>query len=127
MVMMNGVALCAHRIAWVMLGLDLPNGYHIDHINGDPWDNRAVNLRLASNEENSRNRRKASRSHRSISGVSWVSRDSVWAACIRYNYKTIHLGSYRSKALAASAAAKGSLRYFGKFSPYYQKAASGLM
>lgn len=49
----NGVTYFAHRIIWKMLHGDDPEV--IDHINGDPSDNRASNLRSGSQSENCRN------------------------------------------------------------------------
>lgn len=59
-----------HRIIWEMHFGDIPDGAFIDHINGNPGDNRIQNLRLASSMENSWN----SKVHKdSISGVKGVS------------------------------------------------------
>ena len=54
--------LGVHRVIWEMLNGPIPSGYVIDHINGDPADNRVENLRLASPSQNARN--SASRAER---------------------------------------------------------------
>lgn len=37
----------AHRIAWTKIHGAIPSGMEIDHKNGDRYDNRIANLRLA--------------------------------------------------------------------------------
>lgn len=46
----------AHRIIYQMMGVEVPDGMVIDHINNDPWDNRWDNFRLITQRENCRNR-----------------------------------------------------------------------
>lgn len=55
----NGVKkyLSAHRLAWVLMCGQIPSGKIIDHVNGDPTDNRIENLRLATYQQNAHNRR----------------------------------------------------------------------
>lgn len=38
------------------MGLCVPHGMEIDHINRIPWDNRRENLRIVTHEENQANR-----------------------------------------------------------------------
>lgn len=46
-----------HRVIWVMHFGAIPDGLFIDHINGDPYDNRLENLRLVTNRLNMMNRK----------------------------------------------------------------------
>lgn len=47
----------AHRIIWELHYGKIPDGYCIDHINGDGLDNRIENLRLATKSQNGQNRK----------------------------------------------------------------------
>jgi len=50
-----------HRIIWIMINGEIPESLQIDHINQDPTDNRIENLRVVTNQENSKNRSKDKR------------------------------------------------------------------
>lgn len=106
----------AHTIIWEMLYTAVPKGMIIDHIDGNPWNNRLINLRPASFIQNGSNRKISKNNTSGIKGVYRVRGSKTWGACIRVNGKPIPLGHYQTKGLAAVARAKGELRYFGKFS-----------
>jgi len=54
--------LLAHRVVWFMhYGEPAPQDMQIDHINGDPSDNRISNLRVVTHRENQLNRKKRKR------------------------------------------------------------------
>lgn len=57
-VRIGGRSYKAHRVAWLMEKGQWPIG-DIDHINGDPADNRIANLRDVSSSVNKQNMRKA--------------------------------------------------------------------
>lgn len=116
--------LLGHRIAMIMSGVD-PSGFQVDHINGNAWDNKRSNLRLASNAENARNSRlsRTGRKHGVPNVYQDKRRSGAWGARIMVNYRPIHLGTHITKGLAAVAYAKASLRHHGTFSPFYRKAA----
>lgn len=112
----NGVykRIRAHRIIWEMCHGPIPEGLHIDHINGVKLDNRLNNLRLATHAENNRNYKPGS--CLGASGIRGVRRlGEKWIAWITVNCKHIHLGTFPTKGLAAVARAKASIRYHGKF------------
>lgn len=46
----------AHRLAFVMMDVTIPDGMEIDHKNRNPWDNRWENLRLATSMQNGGNK-----------------------------------------------------------------------
>ena len=91
-------------------------GQIVDHINGDPSDNRRCNLRICTPRENSRNSRAAWNNKTGIVGVRIVN-GTRYVAQITVNRKTITLGSFPTLELAAAARAEAEKRYFGEFAP----------
>ena len=93
----------------------------VDHINGDPLDNRKSNLRLCSNAENLRNRGKTIQNQSGYKGVSlyrvkkYKQKEPVYMARIQYNSKQYFLGYYKSAEEAAIAYNKKALEFFGEF------------
>jgi len=103
----------AHRVIWKMMhGVD---PICIDHINGDPSDNRLVNLRSCTNAENSRNYRKPTGSSQ-YRGVCWVKRDKAWAASISNgNGSKRSLGYHKEEIAAAKAYDRAAREMHGEF------------
>ena len=83
----------AHRIAWALYYGEMPTG-SIDHINGDPGDNRIANLRDVSHAENMRNQRRQLRSASGVTGVHWSKASSKWSAEIVCNGEKQYLGLF---------------------------------
>lgn len=75
----------------------------IDHINGNPLDNRKENLRICQQQQNMYNRRKNSNNTSGIKGVSWSNIAKKWKAQIRINKKAKHLGYFDNIEDAAKA------------------------
>ncbi len=82
--------------------INAPAGLQVDHVNGETLDNRSVNLRLCTNQQNSRNRHVV-RGVSKFKGVSWDARRGKWMATIKLNKKAIYLGLFVNECLAASS------------------------
>src|SRR4030095_14079696 len=54
-----------------LLGLEPGDGLQCDHCNGDGLDNRRANVRIATQAENNRNRRRFKTNKSGCTGVSW--------------------------------------------------------
>ena len=95
-----------HRLAWLLFYGRWPNG-HIDHINGDPSDNRISNLREASHAVNMQNQRRPHKNSRSqLLGASLDTsrtRPNPWRAQITVNGKTKRIGWFKTAEEAHAA------------------------
>lgn len=90
-----------HRLAWLFYYNEYPM-LSIDHIDGDPSNNKINNLRTASHKQNMQNRTKASISSKTgFLGV--VPKGSKFIAQISNNYKVIKIGIFESPELAHTA------------------------
>lgn len=89
-------------------------GYTADHINGDGLDNRRCNLRLATPQENARNKRKIKQKTSKYKGVH-KRENGKWRAAIRVNYKLINLGTFINEIDAAKTYNENALKFFGEY------------
>jgi hypothetical protein len=97
----DGKMYKAHRIAWAFVYGEWPE-LHIDHINGDPSDNRICNLREVDRHANMQNERKARLNNKSgYLGV--CPNGGNWRAEIRVDGKKINLGTYKTPVEAHEA------------------------
>lgn len=114
----HGTVYLAHRIAWLLASGEWPEV--IDHINGDPADNRLVNLRNVTQSENAKNAARRSDNTSGVAGVSWSIRDKKWTARVVDGGRPISLGSFSTKEEAISARLDAQEK-FG-FSPRHGRA-----
>lgn len=105
---MFSLTYAAGRVAWCLHYGRWPDNF-IDHINGDPTDNRIENLRDVEASENARNCAMPVNNTSGIVGVSRA-RSGKWIARILYNGRYHHLGTFASKEDAASARASAERR-----------------
>jgi len=100
----------AHRVIWAIVYGVWPSE-QIDHINGNPSDNRLVNLRQASNTQNGRNQKKRITNISGMMCVSFDLRKRRWRAFIRVDGRQIHLGNFAGFEDAAKARLRAELDY----------------
>lgn len=105
----------AHTVAWVMGGGRELRGEVIDHINGNPFDNRLSNLRPATQRQNSMNCKIGKNNTSGHTGVTWSGAARKWMAQICVNRRPIHLGLHVTKEGAIQARIEGEKKYFGQF------------
>lgn len=88
----------------------------VDHINGNPLDNRKCNLRIVSNSINIQNTGPSIDNPLNLKGVSLHKSTGKYRARIYVNYKEIHLGLFDSPEKAAKAYNLAAIKFFGKMS-----------
>jgi hypothetical protein len=88
----DGKIYRAHRIIWKMHYGSEPES--IDHINGDVADNRIINLRDVSHQENHRNRANYATNKSGCAGVRYLDRNKKWIARIGVDGVYLYLGLF---------------------------------
>lgn len=108
---LNKICYRAHRLAWFVTYGEWPDD-EIDHINGNPLDNRIENLRIVDRAGNSQNRWKAHRDNLScgLLGVTWNKQHQRWQAKIVANKVRHHLGYFSDPEPAHEAYMKAKQR-----------------
>jgi HNH endonuclease len=105
----RGARLTAHRVAWAIHTGSWPKKY-IDHINGDPGDNRIENLRDVSQRENIQNLYRA-KSNNKLGLIGVVRDKKNFAAKIVVNGSRIHLGNFSCPNAAHAAYLSAKKKY----------------
>ncbi len=93
--------LSLHSLIAEAMGLSLPEGSTIDHINRNKLDNTRENLRVATSSEQAINRGMPKNNTLGYKGISFIK--NVWRAQIQRGGKRRHLGSFASKEAAYAA------------------------
>lgn len=104
----------AHRVAWALFHGEWPCDL-IDHINGDPLDNRICNLRAATASQNRRNQKPLARNTSGLKGASWSKAAKKWRAQIRADNNTRHLGYFDTAQDAHDAYCRASAELHREF------------
>lgn len=92
-------------------------GYVIDHVNRNKLDNRRSNLRICKQSGNAQNKTSTS----GYKGVHFSKHNSknstgkVWVAQITSNYKTTHLGTFRTPEEAAKVYNQAAIELHGEY------------
>ncbi len=115
-VQIGGEVFRVHAILWLLYGLDpVPEGYEIDHRDGDPGNNHWRNLRLATHAQNNANCALRRDSSSGVKGVHLRKDTGKFAAQICVNGRIKHLGCFDDINDAAQAYWTAAQKYFGKF------------
>jgi len=100
----------AHRVAWALHHGVWPSD-QIDHINGDTADNRILNLRVVTPQENQMNTKMRRNNTSGVMGVGWRNDMAKWAANIQIEGRRKHLGLFEDKSDAIAARSEAEAQY----------------
>jgi hypothetical protein len=92
-----------------------PKKLVIDHKNFNGLDNRKENLRVCSQQNNSRNTHLRKNNKSGFKGVCWFKLLNKWRATININHKQETLGYFTNVLEAALSYDKAARKYFGEF------------
>ena len=107
----------AHRIIWVLMTGDDIEGMFIDHINGDPLDNRFENLRLVDKAQNSWNTRNRGGSKPELPGAYKCTTSEAWFSTITVRGKAHYLGTFDTAEEASEAYLEAREIHHGGYLP----------
>lgn len=100
----------AHRLAWLIRYGRWPVD-QLDHVNGNPDDNRLANLREVSGSENLRNQTRYKSNRSGMTGVSYCRTSNKWRAYINVEGKPKNLGFFVLQSDAITARKVANLKY----------------
>ncbi len=101
----------AHKLAFIAMGVPVPEGMQVDHINHDRADNRWINLRLVTCSENMKNKSKYKNNVSGVPGVRWADYANRWRAVITIDRKQISLGTFVEFSEAVNARKNAEVLY----------------
>lgn len=84
----NGKSYGLHRLVWIYFNGEITDAsLEVDHIDGDPLNNRIENLRLATRKQNVANQGPNLNNNSGVKGVSFHKSTNLWRARLNRNGK----------------------------------------
>ncbi len=121
-VSLSGKTCRIHRLVASSFLDNTENKPSVDHINNDKLDNRLVNLRWATAQENGRNCGLTKNNTSGIKGVSLESAKMLWKVIIRNESgKKLHVGYFKNKEDAIEARKLRANEIYGEFTNACEK------
>ncbi len=106
-----------HRVIFArMLGRELKSNELVDHINGEPLDNRRTNLRLSNRSQNACNAKKRADNTSGLKGVSKFR--NMWRADICHHGQRHVIGYFDTPEEAHNAYREAAVEMFGEFARF---------
>lgn len=112
-VRVNKKRYMVHCLIWIYHYGDIPDGYVIDHINGDSLDYSLNNLQMITEHQNTIKQKAKSSNKHGFRGVYFKKDLGKWTANITFKRKRYIIGDFDTKELAALAYNKAASELYG--------------
>lgn len=109
----DGKRYLQHRIIYLLFHGHLPPV--VDHIDGNPTNNRIENLRAATNAENLQNMKLSPSNTSGGKNVSWDRKAKKWLVMLKVNGAKKYLGLFKDFELADLVASEARNKFHGQF------------
>ena len=109
----NGNNYLIHRLVFAWHNGFMPE--FIDHIDGNPSNNKIQNLREATWSQNQQNKTSQINNTSGVKGVSWVAKRNRWVVRVQLNKKSYQLGYFKDLEFAELVAIEGQNKYHGEY------------
>ena len=100
-----------HRVIWFLHHNEVPE--FLDHIDGNPLNNKIENLRQATKAQNAMNRKVRADSLTGVKGI--MKKGKKFGASIYLNNKPVYLGTFETAELAKAAYAQAANANFKEY------------
>ena len=113
----NKQECAAHRIAWLLVTKKDPYPYEIDHKDRNKGNNAFHNLRQATIQQNSSNRKIGSNNTSGHKSITFQSHQTTnpWVVCIHQQNRSHYVGSFPTLEMALEARDKKGKELYGDF------------
>lgn len=101
-----------------IMELDKGDKRVVDHINGNPLDNRKCNLRICTQAQNVMNRKINKNNTSGYKGVYYHKKNKNWIAKIQLNREVIYLGAYETVEKAYEISKIAYSKHYGEYANY---------
>lgn len=112
-VCLDGVAIPLHRIIYKMFNGDFVGD--IDHIDGNPSNNRIENLRISTSSQNQRNVGIRKDNTSGVKNVSYDKSKNSWKVRLFVDGKNKIIGDFKDLELAELVAFEARTKFHGEF------------
>ena len=109
----NGKKYLTHRLIFSMHHGFMPK--FIDHIDGNPKNNKIENLREATRIQNGQNKKVQKNNTSGIKNVTWEKSANKWRVRIAINGKIKSFGCYKNIEMAKFVATEARNKFFKEF------------
>jgi len=116
-IVVNKKQYYAHRLAWLYVYGEWSNFPEsvIDHIDGNKQNNKIINLRKITHQENILNQKKRINNTSGVKGISWHKRSKNWQARVMINGASKYLGGFDNLEFAELVVMEARRKYHGEF------------